>query len=133
MPTIKDQHRTSSSSSFVKANRSFFHMQINLFSKYLSKANHAMNISYRSIYSLTVVKKYRMKSNVFYRTTYVIDPSSISMVSFVAYFLAKSNAEKLFTARRLINNPSKKTNCSSNAFILHIDRHINGVTSVNVC
>lgn len=65
--------------------------------------------------------------------TYVIDPSRISIISFVEYFLAKSNAEKLFTARRLINNPSNNNNSSQHVFILHMDMHINGVTRVRTC
>jgi hypothetical protein len=59
--------------------------------------------------------------------------SSKSIVSLVAYFRAKSIAEKLFTARRLINKLSINNKRSINDFILHIDIHINGVTSVNGC
>jgi hypothetical protein len=67
------------------------------------------------------------------KTTYVIDDSRNSIISLVAYFLAKSLAEKLFTARRFTNKPSINNKRSRNGLILHIDTHINGVTSVNGC
>jgi hypothetical protein len=69
----------------------------------------------------------------FISNTYVMYDSSKSIVSLVAYFRAKSIAEKLFTARRLINKLSINNKRSINDFILHIDIHINGVTSVNGC
>jgi hypothetical protein len=70
---------------------------------------------------------------LFVRNTHVRYVSIKSTVSFVAYFRAKSIAEKLFTARRFINIPSIDNRRSINDFMLHMDIHINGVTSVNGC
>ena len=69
----------------------------------------------------------------FKRYTHIKLVSSKSIVSLVAYFRAKSIAEKLFTARRLTSILFIDNKTSITDLILHIDAHINGVISVNEC
>ena len=83
------------------------------------------------MYTYGRIKSNRLKTKN--DPTYINWVSNRSKTGLVAYFRAKSMAEKLFTALRLTDTVSKVKNRSRDAWILHTDKHISGVISVNGC